>query len=221
MEEKEQIFSILYFIISRAIKTQLKGKKRFVQYMEKVLWLFKCIKSGLQSFILCWRFLAGSSTGDEVDQLKLIAIKLRHWEQSTLYLPETANVLSISKSNIESLKTICTNLVMLITLMFRFHISLSEKNLLDHISACDSLLNITKAFCFLKQIVMGDQKWILYNNMERKWSWGKQNEPPTTPKLIFIQRRWCCIYGGIGRESLTVSCFSKTKQLISTSAAPN
>ena len=86
MEKKEQIFSILFFIISRVIKTQWKCKKRFVQYMEKVLWLIKCIKSSLQSFISCWRFLAGSCTGDGVDQLKLIAIKLRHWEQSTLYL---------------------------------------------------------------------------------------------------------------------------------------
>ena len=30
---------------------------------------------------------------------------------------------------------------------------------------------------------MGDEKWILYNNVELKRSWGKRNEPPpTTPK---------------------------------------
>ena len=30
----------------------------------------------------------------------------------------------------------------------------------------------------------GDEKWILYNNVERKRSWGKRNEPPpTTPKV--------------------------------------
>ena len=29
----------------------------------------------------------------------------------------------------------------------------------------------------------GDEKWILYNNVERKRSWGKRNEPPpNTPK---------------------------------------
>ena len=28
-----------------------------------------------------------------------------------------------------------------------------------------------------------NKKWILYNNMEQKRSWSKQNEPPpTTPK---------------------------------------
>jgi len=27
---------------------------------------------------------------------------------------------------------------------------------------------------------MGDEKWILYNHIERKKSLGKQNKPPTT-----------------------------------------
>ena len=42
---------------------------------------------------------------------------------------------------------------------------LSKKNLLDHISTCDSLLKRNKTVPFLKQLVMGDEKWILYNNM--------------------------------------------------------
>ena len=37
MEEKSNIFSILCFIVSRKVKTQLKCTKRFVQCMEKVL----------------------------------------------------------------------------------------------------------------------------------------------------------------------------------------
>ena len=51
--------------------------------MEKVLWLIELVKSGLQSFVLeisCWTMLHG-----RVDQLKVIAIKSRYWEQSTLY----------------------------------------------------------------------------------------------------------------------------------------
>ena len=60
---------------------------------------------------------------------------------------------------------------------------LSEKNLLDRISECHSLLKCNENVLFLKQIVMGDEKWILCNNVERKRSWDKQNEPPTaTPK---------------------------------------
>ena len=50
---------------------------------------------------------------------------------------------------------------------------LSEKNLLDRISACDSLLKRNENIPFLKQIVTGNEKRILYNNVEWKRLWGK------------------------------------------------
>ena len=50
---------------------------------------------------------------------------------------------------------------------------LSEKNLPEHISTCDSLLKRNENLPFLKQIVRGDAKWILYNNVEWKRLWGK------------------------------------------------
>ena len=49
---------------------------------------------------------------------------------------------------------------------------LSEKNVLDHISACDSLLKRNAKVPFLKQIVKGNEKWMLYS-VEWKRSWGK------------------------------------------------
>ena len=57
---------------------------------------------------------------------------------------------------------------------------LRERNPLDHISACDSLLELNENVPFLKQIVMGNEKWILYNNVEWKRWWDKRNEPPPT-----------------------------------------
>ena len=51
--------------------------------MEKVPWLTEHVQSGLQSFVLeisCWMMLHGW-----VDQLKLMMIKSRHWEQSMLF----------------------------------------------------------------------------------------------------------------------------------------
>ena len=43
----------------------------------------------------------------------------------------------------------------------------------------------------------GDEKWILYNNVERKRSWGKRNEPPPTmpkarlhPKKVMLCIWW-------------------------------
>ena len=43
---------------------------------------------------------------------------------------------------------------------------------------------------------MGNEKWILYNNVERKRSWGKLNEPPpTTPKACLHPRKvMLCIW---------------------------
>jgi len=53
---------------------------------------------------------------------------------------------------------------------------------------------------FLKQVVTGDEKWIIYNNVERKRSWGKRNKPPLAiQKPVFIQRRSCSMSGGIGK----------------------
>ena len=45
---------------------------------------------------------------------------------------------------------------------------LSERNLLDDISACDSLLKCNENVLLLKQTVMGIEKGILYNNVEWK-----------------------------------------------------
>ena len=60
---------------------------------------------------------------------------------------------------------------------------LNEKNPLDYISAFSSVLKCNKNVPFLKQIVLHNEKWILYNNVEQKETWGEQNElPPTTPK---------------------------------------
>ena len=69
---------------------------------------------------------------------------------------------------------------------------------------------------------MGDEQWVLYNNVEQKRSWGKGNEPsPTTPKAGLHPKKVMCVYGGIGRESSIMSSFQKTKRLIPTNTAPN
>ena len=60
---------------------------------------------------------------------------------------------------------------------------LSERNLLNCVSVCDSLLKCNESILFLKQIVMDNEKWILYSNVEWIKLWSKWNEPPpTTPK---------------------------------------
>ena len=73
----------------------------------------------------------------------------------------------------------------------------------------DSLLKSNENVAFLKQIVMGSEKSILYNNVEWTRLWGNWNEPPLKPyqRLVFIQRMWSCVYGGIGKGSPIMSSF--------------
>ncbi|XP_026823949.1 histone-lysine N-methyltransferase SETMAR-like [Ooceraea biroi] len=100
--------------------------------------------------------------------------------------------------------------------------NLTEKHLMDRISICDSLLKRNENNPFLKRIVTGDEKWIVYKNVERKRSWGKRDEPPqTTPKQTIHTKKSYCAFGGIGKESYIMNCFHKIKQLIRRSTVPN
>ena len=68
---------------------------------------------------------------------------------------------------------------------------------------------------FLKQIVTDDEKWILYNNVDQKRSWGNRNGlPPTTPKAGLHPKKvmlciwWDCkgiLYCELLLESQTVN----------------
>ncbi|PIO77778.1 hypothetical protein TELCIR_00040 [Teladorsagia circumcincta] len=49
---------------------------------------------------------------------------------------------------------------------------LSERNLMDHVSVCDSLLKRNECEPFFKRNVTGVEKWVVYNNVERKRSWS-------------------------------------------------
>ena len=43
-------------------------------------------------------------------------------------------------------------------------------------------LNVMKTFIFRTEMgnVTGDEKWMLYHEVEQKRSWSKRNEPPPT-----------------------------------------
>ena len=105
---------------------------------------------------------------------------------------EIGNILKISKSSVE-------NHLHHLGYVNHFDVwvprNLSQKNLLDHISTCVSLLKCNENVPFLKQIVMGDEKWLLYNNVEQKRLWGKRSEPlPTTPKAGLHPKKVMCIW---------------------------
>jgi len=59
------------------------------------------------------------------------------------------------------------------------------KNLMDRISICEPLLKRNEIESFLKQLITGDEKWIMYSTVMydsniRKRSWSKQDEAPQT-----------------------------------------
>ena len=93
---------------------------------------------------------------------------------------EVTDILKISKSSIEN------HLYQLAYVNYFdvwFPHKLSGKNLLDHISAYDSLLKHNKDVSFFKTNCDCNEKWILYSNVEQKILRGKWNEPPpATPK---------------------------------------
>ena len=136
--------------------------------------MIKCVRSGLCRFVLeisLWTKFHGL-----LDQLKLIAIKSR-----TLY----------HTGDSQHLKSSVENHLHQRGYVHLFDVwvphKLREKNLPDHVSACDSLLKHNEN---VFKIVMGNGKWMLYSNVEWKRSQGKQNEPPpTTPKGGLLPRK--------------------------------
>ena len=82
-----------------------------------------------------------------------------------LYHMGIANILKISKSSVENHLHHCGYVNCFDVWVLH---KLSEKNLLDLISISDSLLKCNENVPFFKQIVTGDEKRILCNNVEWK-----------------------------------------------------
>ena len=69
-----------------------------------------------------------------------------------------------------------------------------KTTLLAGISTCVSLIKCNKTVLFLKQLMTGHEKWILYNNVDWRRSWGKRNElPPTTPEARLHPKVMLCL----------------------------
>ena len=67
---------------------------------------------------------------------------------------------------------------------------LKEIHLTKRINACDLHLKRNEFDPFLKRIITGDEKWIVYNNAVRKRSWFKRDESPqTTSKAELHQKK--------------------------------
>jgi len=57
---------------------------------------------------------------------------------------------------------------------------LTQRNLNDRITISEMLLKRNEMEPFLKRIITGDEKWVKYENIKRKRSWSKVDDPPQT-----------------------------------------
>ena len=180
-----------FHFVSRKAKTQLEHKNRFVLYEEGAVtdwicqkWLVKFHVGGFWQDDAPW---LGRPVEVDSDQVKTLTENSQHYT-----MQEIANILKISKSSIE-------NHLYQLGYVHHFYVWVPHKlskNLLNHISAYDSLLKHNEDIPFLKQIVTGNEKWLLSNNEQWNRSWGKWNEPlPTTPKAgLDLQKAVLCIW---------------------------
>ena len=66
---------------------------------------------------------------------------------------------------------------------------LKEIHLTKRINACDLHLKRNDFDPFLKRIITGDEKWIIYNNAVRKQSWSKHDKPPQTTSKAELHQK--------------------------------
>ena len=93
----------------------------------------------------------------------------------SLTVQEMSNVLKIPKTTIHR----CLKKMRMVSkLNVWVPHELAERNRLERSTACMSLLARNKHEPFLKHLVTGDEKWILYENPERKRSWSQRNQLP-------------------------------------------
>ena len=68
--------------------------------------------------------------------------------------------------------------------------NLNEIQLTKRISICDSLLKHNKTDLVSKCIITVDEKWVVYDNVVRKRSWSKRDEPAqSTSKAAIYQKK--------------------------------
>ena len=191
MQKKPHFLHIIFYYFKKG-KKQLKCKKKK---------MFMCGKgTGTDWMCSQWfvKFHAGDFTLDDApqsgrpvevdsDQIETLIENNQHYTMRKI-----ANIPKIFRSRVE-------NHLHQLGYVHHFDVcvphKLSGKNLLDHISAWNSLLKHNENILSSKQIVMGNEKWILHNNVECKRSWGKWNEPPpATLKASLHLKKVMCIW---------------------------
>ncbi|XP_025264307.1 histone-lysine N-methyltransferase SETMAR-like [Camponotus floridanus] len=65
----------------------------------------------------------------------------------------------------------------------------TERNLCRRVDVCDLVLKRQENNPFLERIITGDEKWVVYNNVKRKRSWTKKDEPAQSTSKADIHKK--------------------------------
>ncbi|KAJ0179247.1 hypothetical protein K1T71_004959 [Dendrolimus kikuchii] len=81
---------------------------------------------------------------------------------------------------------------------------LTERNLMNRVLICDSLLRRNETEPFLKKLITGDEKWITYDKNVRKRSWQRAGQASQTVAKPWLTRNkvMLCMVGLEGHYSL-------------------
>ena len=66
---------------------------------------------------------------------------------------------------------------------------LKEKHLMQRINSCDLLKKRNENDPFLKRLITGNEKWVVYNNIKRKRSWSRPRKPAQTISKAGIHQK--------------------------------
>ncbi|GFV00161.1 histone-lysine N-methyltransferase SETMAR [Trichonephila clavipes] len=66
---------------------------------------------------------------------------------------------------------------------------LKETHLTQRINSCDLLKKRNENYTFLKRLITGDEKWVVYNSIKRKKSWSRPGEPTQTTSKEVEEKR--------------------------------
>ncbi|CAK9827579.1 Histone-lysine N-methyltransferase SETMAR [Anthophora retusa] len=174
MESEKQHFRHILILYYRKGKNAVQARKKLADvYGEDVLTVRQCqnwfakFRSG--NFDAEDAPRSGRSVEADKDTIKALIDANRR-----ITTREIAERLNLSNSTVhDHLKDLGLTSKLDIWVL---HV-LTERNLCRRVDVCDLLLKRHKNDPFLKRIITGDEKWVVYNNVKRKGSWSKKDEP--------------------------------------------
>lgn len=192
MEISQEIRNVLLFYFKKGVKSGETLKKICAVYGESALsrktvcaW-FRRFRSG--NFDVKDQHRSGRPATEKVNEI----LKLIH-EDRHINIRHIANELNISTATVSRHLNKAGYTKKLDVWVPH---KLSTKNMADRVSACEMLKKRNEDDPFLKRIITGDEKWVRYENIVRKKSWKKKDEPPESqPKAGLTESKvMLCIW---------------------------